>query len=79
MDPEKRPQSHEVEPVKAVPGDSFTVEGPVDNAFEFMKNHEAGPLSPEDNKRILRKIDTHLLPLVRIKTSSQIAVPNICR
>ncbi|KAF2489062.1 major facilitator superfamily transporter allantoate [Lophium mytilinum] len=29
-----------------------------------MKHHAAGPLTPEDNKRILRKIDTHLLPLM---------------
>lgn len=41
----------------------------VDKAYEFMKNYAAGPLSPADDKRILRKIDRNLLPLV-CKTSS---------
>lgn len=69
MEVEKLQPSHEVEPVKPVPGDSCPVESNVDNAYEFMKHHAAGPVTPEDNKRILRKIDTHLLPLVRIKAS----------
>ena len=36
----------------------------VDKAYEFAKQHAVGPLTEEDNKRILRKIDRHLLPLV---------------
>lgn len=36
----------------------------VDKAYEFAKQHAVGPLTPEDNKRVLRKIDRHLLPLV---------------
>lgn len=36
----------------------------VDKAYEFMKHHAAGPLSAVDDKRILRKIDRNLLPLV---------------
>lgn len=64
---EKTPQTHEDEPVKAVPGDSFPVEGNVDNAYKFMQQHAVGPMTPEDDKRILKKIDTHLLPLVRLK------------
>ncbi|KAF3061861.1 hypothetical protein GL218_03703 [Daldinia childiae] len=38
----------------------------VDNAYEFAKEHAVGPLSDEDNKHILRKIDHHLLPLMII-------------
>ncbi|KAI1482300.1 MFS general substrate transporter [Daldinia eschscholtzii] len=38
----------------------------VDNAYEFAKEHRVGPLSDEDNKRILRKIDNRLLPLMII-------------
>ncbi|KAI2624218.1 MFS general substrate transporter [Hypoxylon sp. NC1633] len=38
----------------------------VDAAYEFAKQHEVRPLTPEDNKRILRKIDRHLLPLMII-------------
>ncbi|KAJ4362257.1 hypothetical protein N0V83_010350 [Neocucurbitaria cava] len=63
---EKTPQTHEDEPVKAVPGDSFPVEGNVDNAYKFMQQHAVGPMTPEDDKRILKKIDTHLLPLMII-------------
>jgi hypothetical protein len=37
----------------------------VDQAYQFAKEHCAGPLSDEDDRRILRKIDFHLLPLVR--------------
>lgn len=36
-----------------------------DKAYQFAKEHHAGPLSPEDDRRILRKIDFNLLPLVR--------------
>lgn len=36
----------------------------VDKAYEFAKQHEVGPLSADDNKRILKKIDRNLLPLV---------------
>ncbi|CAH0055613.1 unnamed protein product [Clonostachys solani] len=38
----------------------------VDQAYQFAKEHCAGPLSDEDNRRILRKIDFHLLPLMVI-------------
>ncbi|OTA99803.1 hypothetical protein M426DRAFT_16123 [Hypoxylon sp. CI-4A] len=38
----------------------------VDKAYEFAKQHAVGPVSEEDNKRILRKIDRHLLPLMVI-------------
>lgn len=36
----------------------------VDKAYEFAKQHAVGPLADNDNKRILRKIDRNLLPLV---------------
>ena len=36
-----------------------------DKAYQFAKEHHAGPLSPEEDRRLLRKIDLHLLPLVR--------------
>ncbi|KAI1102340.1 MFS general substrate transporter [Jackrogersella minutella] len=38
----------------------------VDKAYEFSKQHVVGPLSDEDSKRVLRKIDRHLLPLMVI-------------
>lgn len=37
----------------------------VDKAYEFAKQHEV-TLTPDDNKRILRKIDRNLLPLMII-------------
>lgn len=36
-----------------------------DKAYQFAKEHHAGPLSPEEDRRLRRKIDFHLLPLVR--------------
>ncbi|KAI1779137.1 MFS general substrate transporter [Hypoxylon cercidicola] len=36
----------------------------VDNAYEFAKQHEIGPLSADDNRRVLKKIDRHLLPMM---------------
>ncbi|KAI0152158.1 MFS general substrate transporter [Hypoxylon sp. NC0597] len=38
----------------------------VDKAYEFAKQHAVGPLGDDDNKRILRKIDRNLLPLMII-------------
>ncbi|KAF4121421.1 Major Facilitator Superfamily [Geosmithia morbida] len=38
----------------------------VDKAFQFAKEHNVGPLTEAENKRILRKIDLHLLPLMVI-------------
>ncbi|OTA59274.1 major facilitator superfamily transporter allantoate [Hypoxylon sp. EC38] len=38
----------------------------VDKAYEFAKQHAVGPLDDDDNKRILRKIDRNLLPLMII-------------
>lgn len=35
-----------------------------DKAYEFAEQHRIGPLSDADNKRVLAKIDRHLLPLV---------------
>ena len=74
MEVEKRQFSHDVEPVKPVLAESYSVDEKADNAYQFMKQHAAGPLTPADSKRILRKIDTHLLPLVRSKcmTSSRL-------
>lgn len=44
---------------------NLTITAADDKALEFIHEHGAsGPLSPEDNKRILRKIDMHLLPMV---------------
>jgi hypothetical protein len=42
----------------------------IDKAYEFAKQHRIGPLSDEDNKRILRKIDRYLLPLLRTMKSA---------
>ncbi len=50
------------------------VDDGVDKAYEFAQKHQIGPLSDEDNKRILRKIDRHLLPLV----CTSLAVPCAC-
>lgn len=38
--------------------------GDGDKALVFAEQHRIGPLSDADNKRVLRKIDRHLLPLV---------------
>ncbi|KAI0889272.1 MFS general substrate transporter [Annulohypoxylon maeteangense] len=38
----------------------------VDKAYEFARQHAVGPLTEEENKRVLRKIDRHLLPLMII-------------
>ncbi|KAI1377766.1 MFS general substrate transporter [Hypoxylon crocopeplum] len=38
----------------------------VDEAYAFAKQHVVGPLSDDDNKRILSKIDRNLLPLMII-------------
>ncbi|EMR68638.1 putative permease of the major facilitator superfamily protein [Eutypa lata UCREL1] len=37
-----------------------------DKAYEFAEQHRIGPLSDADNKRVLAKIDRHLLPLMII-------------
>ncbi|KAJ6438791.1 ethylene receptor [Purpureocillium lavendulum] len=36
----------------------------VDNAFQYLKEHHVEPLSEADDRRILRKIDRHLLPMM---------------
>ncbi|EOO02303.1 putative pantothenate transporter protein [Phaeoacremonium minimum UCRPA7] len=38
----------------------------VDKAYQFAKEHHVEPLTEAENKRILRKIDFHLLPLMVI-------------
>ena len=57
---EKSSQQPEIQPVSAAMSG-----GNVDKAYEFAKQHQIGSLSDADNKRILSKIDRHLLPLVR--------------
>ena len=48
----------------------------VDKAYQFAKEHHVEPLTEAENKRILRKIDFHLLPLVRhFFARSKFAVP----
>ena len=59
---EKDTGGPEIEPVSA--GSSATVNN-LDTAYQFVKEHHAGPVSEADNRRILKKIDRHLLPLVR--------------
>ena len=40
-----------------------------DKALEFWaQHHAAGSLSPGDNKKVLRKIDTRLVPMVGFRT-----------
>lgn len=40
-----------------------------DKALEFWAQHHAtGSLSPADNKKVLRKIDTRLVPMVGFRT-----------
>jgi ACS family allantoate permease-like MFS transporter len=46
-----------------------------DKAYQFAKDHHTGPLSDEENRRILRKVDRHLLPLVS-KPLASIAASN---
>ncbi|KAL3963026.1 hypothetical protein ACCO45_004549 [Purpureocillium lilacinum] len=36
----------------------------VDNALQYLKEHHVGALSEADDRRILRKIDRHLLPMM---------------
>ncbi len=38
----------------------------VDNALQYLKEHHVGALSEADDRRILRKIDRHLLPMVSV-------------
>ncbi|KND88041.1 putative transporter [Tolypocladium ophioglossoides CBS 100239] len=47
-------------------GSSASLDEDLDVAYRFAKEHHVEPLSEADNKRILRKIDTHLLPLMII-------------
>ncbi|KAJ9157765.1 Major facilitator superfamily transporter allantoate [Pleurostoma richardsiae] len=60
---EKDTERPEIEPVSE---GSSAVLNEVDKAYHFVKEHHAGPLSEAENKRILRKIDRHLLPLMII-------------
>lgn len=46
------------------PGSSASLDEGLDVAYRFAKEHHVETLSEADNKRILRRIDTHLLPLV---------------
>lgn len=48
--------------VRSVPEERPNNDG--DKAQEFAEQHRIGPLSDADNKRVLAKIDRHLLPLV---------------
>lgn len=59
---EKETGGSDIEPVSE--GNSATMND-VDKAYHFVKEHHAGPLTEADNRRILKKIDRHLLPLVR--------------
>lgn len=59
---EKASGGPNIEPVSE--GNSAALHA-VDKAYQFAKEHHAGPLSEADNRRILKKIDRHLLPLVR--------------
>lgn len=47
--------------VESVAGGSMT---DIDKAFQFAKEHNVEPLTEAEGKRILRRIDWHLLPLV---------------
>lgn len=57
---EKMPK--ETPAIESVPD---AAENDIDRAYQFAKEHNVGPISETDNKRILKKIDRHLLPLVR--------------
>ena len=39
-----------------------------DKAYNFAKEHQTGPLSAEENRAILKRIDRHLLPLVSLNS-----------
>lgn len=60
---EKEAGGPDIEPV--LEGTSSAALNDVDEAYHFAKEYHAGPLTQAENRRILNKVDRHLLPMVR--------------
>lgn len=69
---EKEAGGPDIDPVSE--GTSVTLND-VDKAYQFAKEHHADPLTEADNRRILNKIDRHLLPLVRAPLFMLVTIP----
>lgn len=60
----------DIGPVQIIPENTMVgkvdVSGDIDEAFNYVVAHHIAEISPEDNKRILRKIDLSLMPVVSL-------------
>lgn len=60
---QKQPEIEKQPEVDVTPG-NFNASAEADEAMRAVMGHTPISLSPEQNKRLLRKIDLHLMPLM---------------
>ena len=77
--PKVEKEAAETGPNSVVGGsvDKLEDKNELDQAYQFFKEHHVEPLSEGDNRRILRKVDWHLLPLVSRATFLRYAAESI--
>ena len=58
-------QMHRVEMIQSNDPKAATIKEHGDAALDFLENHETVTFTREEEKRLIRKIDRVLMPLVR--------------